>query len=155
MLFRSEPLPKLYRSYLKAAGGNYSKYLGEFHIGSLRSKTGALGFNYRHLSGSPSFKDHANATYSTNTAQLEGKYFLAHSTLDGELLYNRNAVRFYGFDTNDTIIDKAKTRQFFSDLGARFGIISTYLDSTRLNYKASVSYSDLTDHYSEIGRAHV
>lgn len=145
---KDEPLQKLYRSYLKAAGGNYSKYLGEFYIGSLRSKTGALGFNLKHLSGSPSPKVFGNAGYSTNAAKFDGKYFLSHATLDGDLNYRRDVVHYYGYKKDGTVRDKNQVKQVFSDLGANFSIASTYLDSSHLNYNAAIRYSDLTDKFS-------
>jgi hypothetical protein len=142
---KDEPLQKLYRAYLKAGGGNYGRYTGELYLNTLRSKTGSLGFRASHLSGSPSFKDYGNAAYSNNAAALDGRYFLDHATLDGTVNYSRNLVHYYGYDTRDTIIDKSANRQYFSDLGARFGIGSTHSDSSHIKYKGSFGYSDLTD----------
>jgi hypothetical protein len=144
---KDEPLQKLYRSYLKAGGGNYGRYMADLYLNTLRSKTGSLGFGASHLSGSPAFKDYGNAAYSNNRVALDGKYFLDKATFDGIIGYRRDLVHYYGYDSRDTVIDKTQNRQFFSDLGARFAVRSTYLDSSRWNYRAAVQYSDLTDNF--------
>lgn len=144
---KDEPLPKLYRCYLKAGSGNYSKYLGELSIASLRSQKGALGFYARHFSGSPTFQDNGNADYSRNSARLDGKYFLSHATLSGDLSFDRNMVHYYGYNTSLTFIEDKDARQRFMEYGGRFGIASTLLDSTKYRYRAQFGYSDLSDDF--------
>lgn len=144
---KDEPLQKLYRSYVKLGAGNYSKYNGELYVNSLRSKKGALGLNLRHLSASPGFDDVGNAAYSNNRAAVDGKYFFDHATFSGEAGYKRDVVHYYGYDSNDTIIDKEDTKQRFSDFGIRLGFSSNYNDSDHFNYAGRVSFSSLTDNF--------
>ncbi|MFM8431947.1 MAG: hypothetical protein ACKOA1_04040 [Bacteroidota bacterium] len=142
---KDEPLPKLYRCYLKAGGGNYSKYLGELSLNSLRSKKGAIGLSARHLSGEPSFEGFNNAAYSTNLAKLDGRYFLNNARLDAELGFDQNVVRYYGVPDSEAIISDDTIRQRFTNLSARAGITSTFTDSSKLQYSFSVGYSLLSD----------
>ena len=144
---KDEPLPKLYRCYLKGGGGNYSKYIGELYVNSLRSKKGSLGLAAKHLSGSPSFTDFGNAAYSNNLGRIDGNYFLNHATITGDVFYKRDAVHYYGYNTTDTIIDDEDSRQRFTDIGAQAAIASTFLDSSHVNYRGGIAYSDLTDDF--------
>ena len=45
-----DPLPKLYKSYIKLGMGNYTSPLGEISITNERSKKGAIGLYARHFS---------------------------------------------------------------------------------------------------------
>lgn len=147
---KDEPLPKLYRAYLKAGGGNYDKYLGELYINSLRSKKGSLGFTAKHLSGAPSFEDYNFAGYSNNLARLDGRYFLDHATISADLTYKRDAVHYYGYDKSDTALSlqDEDILQRFSDLGGRFAFQSNLLDSSKWNYKTVIKFSALSDNYN-------
>ncbi|MFM7217503.1 MAG: hypothetical protein ACKO1U_05750 [Bacteroidota bacterium] len=140
---KDEPLAKLYRCYLKAGGGNYSKYLGELYVNSLRSKKGAIGLTARHLSGDPTFKGFNNAAYSSNTGKLDGMYFIEHARLDGAVDFDRQAVRYYAVPDTDSILSDS-LRQRYVNIAAHVGISSTVTDSAQLHYTADISYSSLT-----------
>lgn len=146
---KDEPLPKLYRAYLKAGGGNYDKYLGELYINSLRAKKGSLGFTAKHLSGAPSFEDYNFAGYSNNLARVDGSYFLDHATLSADVTYKRDVVHYYGYDKSDTALSlqDEDILQRFSDMGGRFAFQSNLLDSSKWNYKTAIRFSALSDNY--------
>ena len=60
----------------------------------------------KHLSGSPSLKGAGEADFSRNTAGLNGKYFLENATFDADINFDRNVIHYYGYNSDDTIIDK-------------------------------------------------
>jgi hypothetical protein len=146
---KDEPLPKLYRAYLKAGGGNYDKYLGELYVNSLRSKKGSLGLTAKHLSGAPSFEDYNFAGYSNNLARVDGSYFLDHATFSADVTYKRDVVHYYGYDKSDTALSlqDEDILQRFSDFGGSFAFQSNVLDSSKWNYKSAIRFSALTDNY--------
>src|SRR5665647_3365422 len=45
----SEPLQKLYRTYARLGVGNYSTFMGEFNVGSLRTKSNVWGAHAKHF----------------------------------------------------------------------------------------------------------
>ena len=144
---KDEPIQKLYRCYLKTGAGNYSKYLGELYINSLRSKKGDLGLSLKHLSAVPSFKDYNPAGYSSNTGNVHGSYFLNHARLTGDVNYDRQVVHYYGIKNEKKKLLEDDSKQVFSNINANVGIASMYTDSAHLNYKGGFSYADLKDNY--------
>lgn len=145
---KDEPLPKLYRSLLRGGIGNYTSYLGELYVNSLRSKTGSLGLALRHLSASPNIQDAGPADFSDNSAELYGKYFLENATFDGRIRYDRNVVHYYGYDKNDTVIDKNDARQQFGRFGVDLGFGSSEIRKDRINYQGRFGFSTLSDNYA-------
>lgn len=144
---KDEQLAKLYRSYVKLGLGNYTTYNGELCVNSLRSKKGALNFNLRHFSADPGLGDVGPAGFSQNQAGVNGRYFLENSTFTGDFLYDRNVVHYYGYDTDDTIIDKDKIRQRFNQFGVKLGLGSNYTKQERIDYKTTFGFSSLSDVY--------
>lgn len=145
---KDEPLPKLYRSLVRGGVGNYTSYLGELYINSLRSKTGSLGLALRHLSASPNLKDAGPADFSDNSAMVYGKYFLENATFDGRIRYDRNVVHYYGYDKNDTVIDKKDSRQQFGKFGVDLGFGSSEIRKDRINYQGRFGFSTLSDNFA-------
>ena len=144
---KDEQLAKLYRSYVKLGVGNYTTYNGELYVNSLRSKKGALNLNARHFSADPGLGNVGPAGFSNNHAGVNGRYFLEHSTFTGDFNYDRNVVHYYGYNTNDTIIDKKDIRQRFNQFGVRLGLGSNYSTSDHFNYNGSFSFNTINDLY--------
>lgn len=140
-----EKLQKLYRNLIKLGIGNYTTYNGEAYINSLRSKKGALGLSMKHLSGSPSLKGAGEADFSRNTAGLNGKYFLENATFDADINFDRNVIHYYGYNSDDTIIDKKDTKQRFTEFAFNAGITSNYLNKGHIDYGAHVGYITFND----------
>lgn len=144
---KDEALPKLYRSYAKLGLGNYTTYNGELFVNSLRSKKGALNLNLRHFSADPGLGNVGPAGFSQNSGSVNGRYFLENSTFNGDFNYNRNVVHYYGYDTDDTIIDKDKIRQRFSEFAIKCGLGSNFTKRDHFDYKGEFGFSALTDLY--------
>ncbi len=144
---KDESVDKLYRSYVKLGIGNYTTYKGDLFYNALRSKKGSLGLALNHHSGNPGLKDAGPAGFSMNHGGVFGKYFLENKTFTGEVNYDRNTVHYYGYDTNDTIINKDLLKQRFNKFGVLLGFGSNYLNRSHLDYNANFGFSSISDLY--------
>jgi hypothetical protein len=144
---KDEQLERLYRSFVRLGIGNYTTYKGDLYLNALRSKRGALGLALNHHSGNPGLKDAGPAGFSRNHGGVFGKYFLENSTFSGEVNYDRDVVHYYGYDTNDTIINKSDLKQRFNTFGVLLGFGSNYLSRGNIDYNGSFGFSTLNDLY--------
>ena len=143
---KDENISKLYHSLLKLGVGNYGTSYGEVFVNSIRSKASSLGFHYKHLSASPGLKDVGAAGFSDNSASLYGKMFLDRSVFTADLNYDRNVVHYYGFNANDTVIDKADIKQRFGNFNIGIGLKSNNINwKDYTNYSAKITYNNLSD----------
>lgn len=87
--------------YLKLGAGTYNTLYGEFFLNVPKSKVGTFGLHLRHLSSDGQIKlkegDRVDAPYSQNNGELFGSVNLGSTILSGELSYNRDAMRYYGY----------------------------------------------------------
>jgi hypothetical protein len=146
---KDEPIPKLYPALLKLGIGNNTTYYGELFYNSLRSKTGEFGVHLNHLSGQPQLTNEVNslnqdASFSNNTAEVYGKYFLDNATLSGNLGFDSRAIHYYGFPS-DSIVKSADTRQQFNHLHFALGYKSNFLTKDHLDYEANFAYHTIND----------
>ena len=141
-----DPLPKLYKSYLKAGFGNYFSPLAEISITSDRSKEGAIGFYAGHSSSNGKVKldndKRVFAGFMDNEASLFGKKFLKQSVIESSLDFNQFTRYAYGYDTSMTNYDPQKKDIRFNYLntGGKIGIYSTKNDSASLVYDFRLKY---------------
>jgi hypothetical protein len=144
---KDETLQKLYRTYVKLGLGNYSTYMGELYVGSLRSKKGLLGLDLRHFSSRPGLNDVGPDDFSKNHGGIDGKYFLENATFNGGMTYDRDVVHYYGYDSDSIILDADQIKQRFNRFGMHLGIGSNHLNKDRITYDANFSFSSLSDLY--------
>ena len=144
---KDEPLAKLYRSYIKLGLGNYSIYDGQLYLNALRSKTGALGLALGHHSGSPGLKGVGPAAYSKNHGGLYGKYMLDNKTLSGEFDFDRNAIHYYGYNSEDSILDKSQIAQRFNIFGLKLNLATTNIKKDNIDYSAGLDWNSISDKY--------
>lgn len=95
---QAEPVKKLGFGYIKLGFGNYTTPFGEVSLANKRSKKYAYGLNIRHLSSSGQLKNTWFSGFSDNHAEMWGNYFVDKLILSGSITYDRNVVRYYGFD---------------------------------------------------------
>ena len=144
---KDEPLAKLYSTYIRLGIGNYSIYDGELYLNALRSKTGSLGLALGHHSGSPGLKGVGPASYSKNHGGLYGKYMLDNKTLTGEFNFDRNAVHYYGYNSEDSILDKSQIAQRFNIFGLNLNLASNNLTKDNIDYSAGIDWKAISDKY--------
>jgi len=141
----SDPLPKLYKSYVKIGFGNYNTPLAELSITNLRSKKGAIGIYAKHYSSNGSIslenKQKVFAGFMDNDASVFGKKFFRKSLIDisGNFLQrNRYA---YGYNTEEPYdFIKNNVKLGYWDLGAAASYSSLNLDSADFSYRFGISY---------------
>jgi hypothetical protein len=149
---KAEPLTKLYRAYLKGGYGNYNTPLGEFYLGSLRSKDFSYAIHARHISSTGSLPNTYFPGFSDNNAGISGKYFLNNHTLTGGFDYKRNVVHYYGIPLGKLMpqpvdIDRSLIRQRFNNFAASTGLESNYKDTARINHRINLGFNNTTDLY--------
>ena len=95
------PSKDLGLGYLKLGTGTYNTLYGEFFLNVPKSKIGTFGLHLRHLSSDGKTKlkegDLVDAPYSQNNAEMFGAINIGNTILSGELSYNRDAMRYYGY----------------------------------------------------------
>jgi hypothetical protein len=148
---QNEPLTKLYRSLIKVGYGPfYSMPYGEFWIGNRRSRDRSYGAHLRHLSSATHLQDVGYGGFSENSASVFGKQFYRKHTLSGDFNYDRQAVRYYGYDTSLVkITDKDFAKQVYQLFEPKVRFQSHFSDSTHLNYDVGLAYYNLTNLYRE------
>jgi len=105
---RSEKLPDLKHSYIRAGFGNYWTPFAELDINTVRNRKSSMGINMGHISSQGDIKmaddRDVYAGYADNEAKLYGSRFFNHSTLSGNIHFNETHHFLYGYNT-DTLND--------------------------------------------------
>ena len=142
----SDPLPKLYKSYVKAGLGNNNTPLAELSITNHRSKKGAIGFYAKHYSSDGRVplenKQRVPAGFMDNDATLFGKVFFNKSILDISGNFMQRTRYAYGYNTEVTAYEPIKkdVKLNYYDAGAKVGFSSLNLDSADFSYDFSFGY---------------
>ncbi|MEE4198259.1 MAG: hypothetical protein V2I54_11495 [Bacteroidales bacterium] len=149
----SEPLTKLYQSYLKVGVGTKTLPLLEAYINSKRSEDYSLGAYYKYDASYAKVTllndDRVFAGYSDNDLQLFGKKFFKNSTLQGDIGVKGDTRYFYGFDTQvDTSMEKEEIKQKYLQFNVNTSYKSTHVDSNHINYDFRVGLDYVKDDYS-------
>lgn len=151
------PLDKLYNSRVRLGIGNYTTPLLEFSIQNLRSKEYAVGAYAYHKSSHAKLKlengHKVPAGYGTNKFAVYGKRFYNDFNVEGEVGFNSQKNRFYGYNTAnfpDTVPDmeSKEIRQWYSQIKARAEIYSTNTDSLALQYRLALIADYFSDDYA-------
>lgn len=142
----SDPLPKLYKSYVKAGLGNNTTPLVELSISNHRSKKGAIGFYAKHYSSNGTVplesKQRVSAGFMDNDAVLFGKKFFSKSTLGLSADFRQKIRYAYGYNTDLMFYEpfKKDVRLNYNDAGAALSFSSLNLDSAEFSYDFGISY---------------
>jgi hypothetical protein len=144
-----DPLPKLYKSYVKIGLGNHITPLAEVSITNERSKKGAIGFYGRHFSSNGKVvlpnDTKGFAGYMDNDVSLYGKKFFRKNLLEGSVDFNQKLRYAYGYDTSVVDFrtydpDNKEIRMGYSNVGADISFASLTLDSTSYSYDFDLNY---------------
>jgi hypothetical protein len=142
-----DPLPKLYKSYVKAGFGNHITPLAEISITNERSKKGAFGIYGRHFSSNddivlPNAKE-VYGGYMDNDASLFGWTFFKKSILEGSADFTQKVRHAYGYDPEilDYNPQKKDIRMNYYNIGAKASFSSLNLDSAELYYDFDIYYN--------------
>lgn len=139
-----DPIPRLYKSYLKLGLGTYTTPLLELNVNSLRSKKFNLGLEARHLSshGNIGLEDNTKTYggFSRSSAALYGKTWFSNMVLSGDLGIASNTFYRYG-NALDSVIRKEDMRQGYLSFVPSFRLKTLQEDSTRMNIDIRGNYS--------------
>lgn len=146
----SDPLPRLYKSYVKVGFGNNNTPLAELSITNLRSKSSAVGFYAKHYSSNgkvPLENDQrVFAGFMDNDVSLFGKKFFDKSSFDVSANFLQKVRYAYGYNTEEPFsFDKQDIKLNYYDLGGVASYSSLNLDSTDLAYDFGLSYDYFHD----------
>lgn len=153
----AEPINKLYKTNIKFGYGVYNTIFGQVAVNTTRSKDYSAGLWTNHYSSRGKIKlDNdfkSPAFYSRNQAEIYGKKFIKNATVYSKGYFNRSVLHHYGYRTTpDTLFNynytEDSTRQRYITFGTKIGYKTTYLDSSKINHSAQVSYNFLEDKYS-------
>jgi hypothetical protein len=143
----SDPLPKLYKSFVNAGIGNYMTPLAEFSITNERSKKGSVGFYGKHFSSNGDVelqngKD-VFAGYMDNDASLFGRKIFNKSLLSGSVDFIQKTRYAYGYDTSIVNYnpEKKDIRMNYYNAGAKASLSSLSLDSSIFSYDFDIYYN--------------
>lgn len=143
-----QPLDKLKRGYVKGGIGMYTTPLAELYYNSLRSRNSSWGIQGRHISSNSSLDNTGFSGLSENKASGYYQHFTKKSYWKGELNYKRDANHFYGFNPEDTAIEKEAINQAFNNFGARVSTSTFDTDTGELNYSGALAYYNYSDKYN-------
>lgn len=145
----SDPLPKLYKGYVKLGLGNYTTPVAELSITSHRSKKGALGLYARHFSSNgkvplENVPENVFAGFMDNEASVFGKKFFKKSIFGISADFMQRTRYAYGYKAYDPefmfVASKKEIKTGFYDAGATASFSSLNLDSTDFSYDFRLSY---------------
>jgi hypothetical protein len=142
-----DPLPKLYKSFIRLGMGNYLTPLAEISITNERSKKGSIGFYGRHFSSNGKIElDNGKkvfAGYMDNDASLFGRRFFRNSVFEGSVDLIQKTRYAYGYDPriSDYSPSKKDTRIGYSNIGAKASLSSSTLDSANFSYRFDLRYN--------------
>jgi hypothetical protein len=147
---KAEPLPKLHRFYLKAGFGNYLTPYVDVSINSLRHKTDAYSFRYKHLSSQGIISGVGDPWMSNNDAFADYKHLFKTHTIKLAGEYHRNVVHYYGYNPAiDTLIKtRDSTKQTYNTFQFDVNFNSRYrTDSIKWNHSANIGFYHIFDQY--------
>ena len=137
--------------YSKIGIGYPISPLFELSYHSAAAKNYRYGATFRHHSGQGLYN--LNQRFANTNLKLSGAYFTKNNlAIDGNLGFNINANRFYGYgdslDLNDsTAVNKDSVRQRFTNIFANINLFNGTIGKSNLNYKASLGFYNLSDLY--------
>lgn len=133
--------PTLKNNHIRLGFGNYASPLAEVYLHNLRNEYGAYGLNFKHLSASGP----DDMKFSDNIAQVFGKRFFKKGTLYAGVDYNRNAIRYYGFNDSVERPSDDSLKQVFNTIGVNGGWASQEWGRNKMQFTSEASYYNLTD----------
>jgi hypothetical protein len=155
----SDPLPRLYKSYVRVGMGNNNTPLAELSITNHRSKKGALGLYAKHYSSNGKVPLENNqrvpAGFMDNDASLFGRKFFRKSYVDLSVNFLQKTRYAYGYNTAEPYsFVKEDIKTGYYDAGAAASFSSLNIDSTDLSFNYGLAYDYYHNTYDQ-GMNHV
>ncbi len=140
----------LNRNYLKAGFGNYKATYIEYFYQTSANKKLRGGIHLKHLASAGKIKDYAFPGQSDNAIKAYGGLISGNYIFQSDISYNRDAIHYYGFKTNEALTDFAKNdiRQIFKMLDFNISAESKVNNKNTWHNKFGLSYLGLWDEYN-------
>ena len=147
----SEPLSELYSTFVKVGFGTNSLPLVEAYYNSKRNNNFTYGAWFHHNTGIGKVKldndKKVDAKNGNTEILLFGKRMFTDKIFQGDLSYNNTLKSFYGYDTDNALVNPTSDKQKVNRLNANLEFTTTYKDSSHLNYKINTEFGHLSDKY--------
>ncbi len=141
---KEEELAKLYGNYVKAGFGNYVTPYLELFVNNKRSENLAYGIKYKHLSSKNGPVE--NAGTSANNLLMYANYIGKLSKLESTFDYQRDVVRFYGYNQAITKVNTDTIKQIYSTPTFKLNYQGVLLDSN-LVLQLEAGANSITDNF--------
>jgi len=147
----SEPLSELYSTFVKVGFGTNSLPLVEAYYNSKRNNNFTYGAWFHHNTGIGKVKldndKKVDAKNGNTEILLFGKRMFTDKIFQGDLSYNNTLKSFYGYDTDNALVNPTSDKQKVNRLNANLEFTTNYQDSSHLNYKTNTEFGHLGDKY--------
>jgi len=141
-----DPLPKLYKGFLRLGFGNYFSPMGELSISSTRSRNGLAGIYLGHESsfGKLMIDDATEVFggYMDNMGRLYGTRFLRRTALAAKVDFNH--IRRYAYGGDPLLLTEIKKDSLkieYFNPRADINLYSTRMDSAKIYYDIDLYYN--------------
>jgi len=162
--FALEPLPAvnikdtrkketLLSNYIKIGAGNYKTPLAELYSASKQNKNMILGLHIKHLSSSGKINHYANSSNSYNIASIFGKKIFKHTSLMGNVTYQRNMNHYYGFKPSEypaINYNNDDIKRISSLIKSKVSYESDNADNSKLQYNVNADFYHWWDSYKSL-----
>ncbi len=135
--------------YLKLGAGMYNSTYGDFFLSNNKCKNGSYGLHLKHFSSQGTTKlskgDIVDSPYSNNKGEIYGNQIIGGSTLSGNLSYDRDVFRYYGYPDVIPVFSSLKPpllgeKQQFQKAKIQVGLKSNDDSKNLLKYKSGLWY---------------
>jgi len=145
----------LQNTYIKLGFGNHASPIIEAYFNNGRNKDYSFGGWIQNHSASGSINldnsTKVDANFGRTDINVFGKKILKNSILHGSAGFNNHKVTYYGYDINQTAgtidLDDAPKEQKLNQFHANIGYLSSFTDSTHLNYSFETGFKHLGDNF--------
>ena len=142
---KESTISKLYNGFVKVGYGT------EIHL-SLKCiiiinalKDNDIGVYLKHFSAGGKVKDRGKTNNSENVVNVFANKYFDDAELNADVLFNRDVVRYYGFDSDDFSFTKKETKHRFNDVNVTVGFKSNHTKEERLAYHIKIGYTLFED----------
>lgn len=143
-----EPLDKLYKGNVKLGVNDFlTPPYFNFTYGTIRNKDYNAGISLNHFSSQQKIKGVDKARYSESNVSVYGKKFTDKNTIYGNLDYDYNTIRNYGFPTAYFSVPEADVKNNYSLVGGKVGINNNWEDKKKINHVFELGYNNLFARY--------
>ena len=143
---KDDNIKKLYKGFIKAGYGLENLPMVDLYFNSLRSKEFNAGVRYNHLSSTGGIIDYGNPSNSHDALNATGIRYFDKLTLNADLGFKRDVVRFYGYKAPD-LFSKAETKHVLQDVNGAFGIQTKKKNDDAIAFNGGVAFYTFSDNF--------